>query len=585
MKRTWLKFVSVAALLAATTAACDEWTTWDDMFKRTSVGSTNRGWTGGDGAMSAELPNGRAFWIFGDSYITSYSAEGYRPQLAVSDTMTLTVSTFGNTIAIQDDQTAPSASGITFYARSPAAGATTDEQCINATNSTSGDISINSLPSTNAIYQQYFNHAKLGLPTQSTCRHLWPLGVECIDCNNGSSGRLLISFYEWESCTAGTTDCNGGIRTVGNAIARFKNLGAAPSSWQLDGATIYNTRTSDSILWGVDFLKDTDGKIYVYGYKPTTDELVVMRTTNAGFPDSGSWEGWRGTGQWGTTGTLKGVAKYLGGGVLSVDRVTRGSTSAYLLVHSQAGRNTRVSVRVTTSANGSNSAAAWPDPTPSTPRLELASIDSSTAWNQLFWAQNSTCVDYSSGPIPNYDACAVAYHGQAHAWAATTDANGTLGIPISFIPRWGPNPYYDPNATEGPNSLIYGEQDAQYYRPKFALLDLSKLRPWCTSDCWEGIARDYSRRAVGAQTANYQYDVRWATKFYARLTRVSGSANVSLQFYNNLTPVSSMTCGAETSTTRLCYVDRPANANWVNVAVSGSATDVYTLRIHYAGES
>jgi hypothetical protein len=71
--------LGVLALLGVAWA-CDDWGVWDDMFRRTSVQSAPRGWTGGDGAVSALLPNGRVFWIFGDSYLTSWDANARRTE-------------------------------------------------------------------------------------------------------------------------------------------------------------------------------------------------------------------------------------------------------------------------------------------------------------------------------------------------------------------------------------------------------------------------------------------------------------------------------------------------------------------------
>lgn len=48
--------------------------TYDNFFQREGPG-----WTGGDGTYSADLPDGRVAWSFGDSYVGMMAADGSRP--------------------------------------------------------------------------------------------------------------------------------------------------------------------------------------------------------------------------------------------------------------------------------------------------------------------------------------------------------------------------------------------------------------------------------------------------------------------------------------------------------------------------
>src|SRR5688572_5353099 len=96
----WTRVACGLLALATVLWACDEWAIWDDLFKREEVGNTARGWTGGDGAISAQLPGGRVFWIFGDTWLTSYT-DDTRPELGdPNHWIRLAHATFGNTIAV-----------------------------------------------------------------------------------------------------------------------------------------------------------------------------------------------------------------------------------------------------------------------------------------------------------------------------------------------------------------------------------------------------------------------------------------------------------------------------------------------------
>jgi hypothetical protein len=109
--------LALVAVVAVVALDCDDWHTMDDVFTRSSVGTTGvRGWTGGDGAVGIQLPGAadRTLWIFGDSAVTALAADGTR---VYPNGSPLGNTVFGNTIAIQDSSTSPTPSAIEFYAR------------------------------------------------------------------------------------------------------------------------------------------------------------------------------------------------------------------------------------------------------------------------------------------------------------------------------------------------------------------------------------------------------------------------------------------------------------------------------------
>src|ERR1700751_5623604 len=63
---------SLASNAASITSV--EATYWDSVFTR-----YGNGWTGGDGAMSYHLPDGRVMWLWGDSFLDTVYLDRHRP--------------------------------------------------------------------------------------------------------------------------------------------------------------------------------------------------------------------------------------------------------------------------------------------------------------------------------------------------------------------------------------------------------------------------------------------------------------------------------------------------------------------------
>jgi hypothetical protein len=590
--------MQVAALsTAAVVMACDEWPVWDDMFKRNAVGAEHRGWTGGDGAKSAELPNGREFWIFGDSPVTSWSEQGFRTELFDPNPFGPYV-TFGNTIAVQNDRSNPSASGISFWARDGGA------NC-------GAPVNITQVAQSSTNFKQFFNHCMLGTlalnpkPANADAR-LWPVGAECLDCNDPSTARLLLSFYEWEPCNPGPgLNCSEHrTRYTGNVIARVRNLGGDPSTWTVDGSIYIPHNGTNSNLeetWGAAFVRENDPDdgndfIYIYGHKPVGNidlrdangHLYVARSTEANL-FNGNWQVWSnsflvGPG-WNPMGSPPfEVARDVGVFILSVDRVLRNDVPSYLLVHSRPELNHQVYVRTTIgSTNSSTTAASWPTVTITTPRLDVSVIDASAAVQIFDLIGRFECFPEFPGTLAPVwreflrpeRICGLTYHGHAHAELAIGDH-----IPISYIVPNGPNPVYFFDPINQPRT---GAQDALFYRPKFSAIDMSKLKPWCQSDCWEGIVKEWPRRTV-AMPNSFPVDVQNSPKVWGRLTRLVGSPTMRVEFYDGILPLGlPVQCQVSGSFVTCNNISKPQNADTAAFVVSGAQTDEYTLRVHYAG--
>jgi hypothetical protein len=68
---------AATAPLAAGAATAD--TSWDDLFQ--DYGDDTGPWTGGDGAQSLLLPDGKTMWFFGDTYLGKTNPDNTRPPL------------------------------------------------------------------------------------------------------------------------------------------------------------------------------------------------------------------------------------------------------------------------------------------------------------------------------------------------------------------------------------------------------------------------------------------------------------------------------------------------------------------------
>jgi hypothetical protein len=610
-----------AVALTAVVWACDDWSLWDDMFKRTGVQSSPRGWTGGDGAVSALLPNGRVFWIFGDSYLTSWDALARRTELRDPlDPGLLNDVVFGNTIAVQEDKADPDPDRIRFHARQAPGHIDFHGSLLLMP---SEDITEGR--SASAGYTQFFNHVMMKRPPPSPdgkITILWPAGAECLDCGTPSSARLLLGLTEVQFCdptvhspclelceALGIEEhpCKRGVHLSGSIVARIKGIDQSPDAWSVDFTTsspdvawLPNT-TVQGVDWGKAFIAE-GSYIYIYGVKRAASleeppDLVLARAPKADVMKLSSWRYLNPSNNWVTSSSsLKVVAPDVGS-MVSVDRITpTGKDPKYVLTHGDAGH--QMFLRT------SSSRSSWASASKSTPRLDLVSIDSSAGWQILDLMnreQDPACLSVPSGSdlsaydhcrcivqrttagVSDYRHCGLVYHGMGHHHLSASDGSRLLS---SYVVPWGPNPWYDPVAGPSPSNPATGGQDTRYYRPKFANLDLTKLKPWCTTtnNCWEGVVKQYPQRALGATSYTYNYDISQSSRFYAQLTRLTGSAAMKVEHRgNNGSPlIRTDTCTVSSSTVT-CNVAKASGATVARVVVTGVATDTYILQTHYAG--
>jgi hypothetical protein len=68
---------ALSAPLASATATAD--TSWDNLFQ--DYGDDSGAWSGGDGAQSLVLPDGKTMWFFGDTYLGKTNSDYTRPPL------------------------------------------------------------------------------------------------------------------------------------------------------------------------------------------------------------------------------------------------------------------------------------------------------------------------------------------------------------------------------------------------------------------------------------------------------------------------------------------------------------------------
>jgi hypothetical protein len=605
--RTLRRGSILLVLMFGVVLACDSWAIWDNVFVRSSVGSS-RGWTGGDGALSAQLPGGRLFWIFGDSWVTSHVAN-QRPQLATVAGQ-LANGAWGNTIAVQTDIANPSASGIDFYGRDP-----------NLHFPENINTGIGSAVGVGKFFTRLF---LLGSTLANDTPLYWPNGAECVSCT-GANARLLLGFTRWQlgcdpnppgqpkvlNCypvcsLEGAPDdatCHKGFAMLSSVVARIKGVDQAPmrvlfghflDNWSVDGGSVEMQHASnlEPVMWGTAF-HAAGSETWIFGNKvrtasnPATTDLVVAKATNV--LDRSTWRYWNGSSWVVSSGTLASIATKVGF-LNSVDSITRAGTTRFLLVHG-APLEHLTYVRVSEPLSGANP-PRWLDSSATTPRIDLTTIDSSLAAEQSNLLQKGACVPNSAVAPSNAQHCGTVYHSLAHAHLASNDASGPLFVPVSYVVPKGPNPLFDPSKPPSESNPHSSSLDASYYRPKFTAVQIDKLRPWCnsTTDCWEGIVKDSPSRPLTSSSESMSYNITSSARFYVHMLRVSGAPTLRVDYKRLLNGVlvsvaGGGECGAVAGTSGLfaCNHAKPSGATQASVTVSGQVGNAYALRVHHAG--
>jgi hypothetical protein len=567
----------ILAILAINMPGCNDWPWWDGVFKRDSVAGS-RGWTGGDGALSVELPGSddRSLWIFGDSNVTGWDSE---EELRIINPAHggLADLVFGNTIGIVSGSSRISSRNAAFYARD------SNRNVVDITTAATGS------------FRAFFDHEMFGLENPGGAL-LWPQGEGlCLNCDDDSiaNDKLLLSFAEVEICdinagTAGCLDlcplvsipnCDLGMISHSSVVVSVDNPNEALQDWE---ASVVQFPTKD-IIWGASFILDGPN-IYVYGARKIALEVSAIDAVLAEVPanDVLTPESWRylieGSYQHradvnSNPGELDQVAADVGG-LFTVDKITRRGVTSWVLVHAHAVGDHFIYVRT------SNARESFPAITPETPKLDLYSLDTSVQLAARVNEFLGSCKPVVANGVKDYRSCGITYHGLAHDHISINDKEGISNLVVSYIVPTLGNVFDEIGSVRG-----------AYYRPKFALLPLDSLAPWCSiagAECWQGRGTQWSTQTVSeSKTWRVGFDVQDANSFYATLgwgAQATGDPELYIKFDGEPT-ATDYDCRRASGTLDMpCNLTVPAGALSVFVLVrSGTGQpSTFSLRTHHA---
>jgi hypothetical protein len=575
----------------AIVVACKDWSVWDAVFDRTtSLSASVRGWSGGDGAVSSALPGtNRALFIFGDSYVTNIDVTGSRVGLDQLASLVL-----GNTVGVQSSTDAPSAANLELYGRIAPPTCTTGFDGIgipvDPNKQPCAIQRLTTVPGPNDFYTPFFDHKAFGLTPAVAPWGFWPNGSFCFGCQNGTNnGKLVVSMAEllrcdpfaefqcFPMCKLGDFPCHLGVKFARNVIASVANTQGDASNWVVEPnpAVI----TSD-IQWGGSFVQEDDGYIYIYGTdEATQSNLYVARATPDKLLKPDQWFYWSIYQQWNPlvtpnlpwwpggpalAGQLTPIATGVGP-LANVTKVTRYGVKAYVLVYTGA-RDHFLYVRSSQATNN------FAPVTPATPKVDLAAIDPTIEDMQRIRQFIGQCLLWQHNGELDYRNCGAVVHGRGLEHLSARDANGQLSA-LAFS-------YVVP--ADGSGSAA----NAAYYRPKFGLLPLDNLSPWCSgSSCWTGVARMYSIRNIAHQEqVRYQYDVSKASKLRVELLYGSGDPDLFVRFDSPAAGNTTDACAANSNNLpAVCELTTTGHTT-AHVLVYGASAGTYLLRATYNGD-
>jgi hypothetical protein len=239
---TSVKSAAPAPPLAAHTATPD--TSWDNLFQ--DYGDKSGAWSGGDGAQSLLLPDGKTMWFFGDTYLGDTNPDYTRPPLntglAHNSAVLQSGSTLGPTFA-----TAPGKSGYSFkddysWVGPPSGYSASRYEVIN------GD--------------QVFDKGVVYKFMQLADRDLHPDNFEY-----KLVGTTLQSFTYNSS--------NGHLTPKSSSVV-----------------SVADSASSDPVIWGAALLKSS-GYIYIYGVRPYDKaSLYLARVPVGQLASIAKWSYW-----------------------------------------------------------------------------------------------------------------------------------------------------------------------------------------------------------------------------------------------------------------------------------------------------
>ncbi|MEZ6148910.1 MAG: DUF4185 domain-containing protein [Pirellulaceae bacterium] len=311
--------------------------TWNQVF------DFEKGWTGGDGAGTVDLGNGRVLWMFADSLIGD----------VVDDKHAAGTHMINNVMAIQtlSEDGVPNRRQFEF-----AWGANDENQKPTAWLIPDPDLVKPSSPIVSAKYPNSW---------------YWPAGGGCTFDENGK--RKLV-FFQYH---VGRTDKDQGVwsfKIIGGAMTVIDDTDRPLSEWkprQLDlphsvDSDLLATRSTEGdghlkaknlneFHWGMACLiheSELAGTktefVYIYGARPQEmlhRQVVLARVPASQIEDFSTWRFFAGGQNWTDDVFLAKPITDSGAGEFSVERITWQGTTKYVMIHSEDMLGTRVFAR------------------------------------------------------------------------------------------------------------------------------------------------------------------------------------------------------------------------------------------------
>jgi hypothetical protein len=294
----WAVPCLASIVVAFAAVACQRSQDWNGVFHR------SQGWLYADGGSSAELPDGRRVWLFGDSMFHQEPGLLY------------------NTIAVQNTEPgrAPLADEIRFFARRG------DNRVL--------DVSERSVDGMRPWLEP--SHATSAIRKT----WLWPTDALAI-------GDKLVAFYSELGCVQGEFPaCRsylGNMGFYGHVVSVIENPADLPEEWRTRNTPLLDRRgeppSQHRLHWGSGLLEDA-GWLYVFGTslgpQSGPEDVKLARVAPEDVGDYGLWQfltpdGWQMIPTGPTPADLQSVAR--GGSTeLSVERVVRGGSSELVMV-------------------------------------------------------------------------------------------------------------------------------------------------------------------------------------------------------------------------------------------------------------
>jgi hypothetical protein len=470
--RIWSKLGRLSAGIIGGTLllACYDWYVWDRVFDKTAPGGTSYpsspvtlpplvpGWHGGDGASSVPLPNfagrkDRTLWLHGDALLNDGAGN-----VVAFTTNSIMVSDLPTSAAKGDP---PTNADRKWYARNAS------QIAIDVTSDATGT----TLP--------YFYNTT----DPSTQNRIYPGDGVVLGT------KLFALFHEWND----PFGPNG--FPVNSYVFSIDNVNQDVASWlqpvmhtllNADGTSPL-TEPSRLLQWGNAVYHDTaTGYAYIFGISTLflPHPLYVARAKNVSCTPSKNpciisyqqWEFFKSNGRWGqiaspTLSSLKQIGNIAGASEFSVDKISFNGTTRYVMVHGRPFTQDDMVVQVSKSNSVTNWEAFDPN-VPSQYHLIHSVADDEDGLDPAV----------ELGPTP---ACASPFGTpDGHVWANKAayylSPNGKLNTSyyssvLDFTKQ--PNDNRDYLSCHAYGGLVGSLRFSN-------ALDLTKLRPWCTSACW-----------------------------------------------------------------------------------------------------